>query len=344
MRDEMEHQYTTDGKVIHKSKNEEINKKLEKLIGKKFKKYRKLWTDVHKFKIITDFPLFLQIQPNMICNYKCPHCLMGQPALKKKYYDKGINFITFQRIVLEGEEHDCPSISPQGWNEPLAIKDLEKYIKFASDHGFIDIMLNTNGSLLTKDRAKKLLDSGLTRIRFSLDAVTSETYKKVRFSDEYDKVIENIDNFIELRDLMGYKLPVIGVSFCKISKNEHELDKFFDFWVDKVDLVTSQTFIPPIVDPIYNEFYPSGNNNCDAIPDQFSCPQPFERVFIHHSQIYPCCYYSDASLKIGDLNKDTIFKAWNGKKATDLRKILRKGQYRDNETCKKCVCTTFGQI
>ena len=59
MRDEMEHQYTTDGKVIHKSKNEEINKKLEKLIGKKFKKYRKLWTDVHKFKIITDFPLFL---------------------------------------------------------------------------------------------------------------------------------------------------------------------------------------------------------------------------------------------------------------------------------------------
>ena len=44
----------------------------------------------------------------------------------------------------------------------------------------MDIMINTNGSPLTARRSQQLLDSGLTRLRFSLDAATPETYKKVR--------------------------------------------------------------------------------------------------------------------------------------------------------------------
>ena len=40
-------------------------------------------------------------------------------------------------------------------------------------------MLNNNGSAFTKKRAERMRhDSGLTRLRFSLDAATPETYKK----------------------------------------------------------------------------------------------------------------------------------------------------------------------
>ena len=47
----------------------------------------------------------------------------------------------------------------------LLDKNLENYIKFASEHGFIDIMLNTNGTLLTEERARKFLKSGVdTRV------------------------------------------------------------------------------------------------------------------------------------------------------------------------------------
>ena len=40
-------------------------------------------------------------------------------------------------------------------------------------------MLNNNGSALVEKRAKSILDSGLTRLRFSLDASNPETFKKV---------------------------------------------------------------------------------------------------------------------------------------------------------------------
>ena len=38
-------------------------------------------------------------------------------------------------------------------------------------------MTNTNGSPISIKRSKQILDSGLTRLRFSLDAFTDKTYK-----------------------------------------------------------------------------------------------------------------------------------------------------------------------
>ena len=91
-----------------------------------------------------------------------------------------MDFEKYKRIVDEGHKYNCPSIEPQGTNEPLLIKDFHKYIKYAHDKILMDIMINTNGSPLTARRSQQLLDSGLTRLRFSLDAATPETYKKVR--------------------------------------------------------------------------------------------------------------------------------------------------------------------
>ncbi len=335
-------EYTTDGKVTHFSKEEEINEKLGRIIGEKFVNYRKKWNEVHKLEKVSEFPLFLQIHPDQNCNYKCPHCLIGQKELKKKYYDSGIDWDIYEKIVFEGEEHGCPSISIQGWNEPLLMKDLEDYIKFASDHGFIDIMFNSNASLLTEQRSRNLLDSGLTRIRFSLDAVTPETYEKVRLRKDYNRVIGNINKFLQLRNEGGYQLPVVGVNFCKISSNEHEVDTFRDFWEDKVDLVSIQTFMPPVLDPIFDQYYSSDQKKGeDNIPSLFKCPQPFERVDLHHTAIYPCCYYSNSSMKIGDLLQNTIYDAWNSKKAKAIRDIMRKGEYWKIKTCKDCVTSTF---
>ena len=75
------------------------------------------------------------------------------------------------------------------------IKDLHKYISYAHNRGFIDIMLNNNGSAMPPMKAQQILDSGLTRIRFSLDAIKPETYSKVRVGSIPRRVIRNIEGF-----------------------------------------------------------------------------------------------------------------------------------------------------
>ena len=48
-------------------------------------------------------------------------------------------------------------MEPQGNNEPFLIKNLHEYIEYAHKKGFIDIILNNNGSALTKKEELKYL-------------------------------------------------------------------------------------------------------------------------------------------------------------------------------------------
>jgi radical SAM protein with 4Fe4S-binding SPASM domain len=332
-------EYSTDGKVRHLSNEEDINVKLSKIIGPKFVEYRKKWDAVNRMEIVTDFPMFLQLDMNQKCNYKCPHCIIGHKKEVEEYYEgEYLTFEDFKKIVDEGSEYGCPSLSPQGNNEPFLIKDLHKYINYAHKKGFIDIMLNNNGSSIPIKRAQEILDSGLTRIRFSLDAITPETYKKVRVgSIPLEKVIKNIEDFLNLKEKGGYKLPVVGVSFCKVKQNEHEVDQFIDFWKDKVDLVSIQKFMPPTTNKEkYKEYY-SSDQYYEKPVEKFHCVQPYQRLTFRNEYMYPCCVSFNKDLKLGSIKTDTIYNAWNSKKMNELRELHKKGDYSKNKTCKDCV-------
>lgn len=349
----MNNSYTTDGKVTHLSSEEDINIKLSKIIGKKFVDYRKKWDLANSFDLVTEFPLFLHIELNQTCNYKCPHCIIGNPAEKDKMYDSSMNldFKQFKKIVDEGSEYKCPSISPQGENEPFLDKNFENYLYYAHKKGFIDIMTNTNGSPITAKRIKKILDSGITRLRFSLDAFTDKTYKKVRVGAiDLDKVKRNIFDFLNARDKGGYKLPMVGVSFCKLQANIHELEDFKSFWQDKVDIVSIQTYVPPSFNFKKHFRHYTEDQFYDKENLTFRCNQPFQRIQIRNNEIFPCCYSLVMSEKgsqnyedfiIGDLRKNTIYEAWNSKKMNDLRNLHLNYKLKENYTCLKCAKFTF---
>ena len=77
-----------------------------------------------------------------------------------------------------------------------------------------------------------------------MDALTPETYSKVRVgSIKLDRVIKNIETFLELRSKGNYKLPLVGVSFVKMKQNEHELENFINFWKNKVDMISIQSWV-----------------------------------------------------------------------------------------------------
>jgi len=329
--------YTTDGKVKHYTKDEEINIKLSKIIGKKFVEYRKLWNAVNEFRLETKFPIFLHLDMNQNCNLKCPHCILNQKKYFSNYYKgSNINWSEYKRIIDEGKDYSCPSMSPQGNNEPLLNKDIDKYIKYASDRGFIDIMINTNALLLTEEMAKKLLDSGLTRIRFSIDAATAKTYNKIRPGGDYDKIIANVYKFLKLKKSMNYTLPIIGVNFCKMNINEHELNEFHNYWKDIVDIITVQTFVPPILEKDFSVYYASDQYIKKRLKN-FKCPQPFQRVVVRNKDITPCCAMFSSKIKIGEIGKDSIFKAWNSSAMKRLRMLHKNGDYKKNKICSKCV-------
>ena len=332
--------YATDSKVRWFASEGDINSKLASIIGKKFEDYREKWNAANRFELETDFPLFLHLETNQICNLRCPSCPIGQPEAYTKYISsEKMDPNLYQKIILEGEKYHCPSMEPQGTNEPFLDQNLEDYIRFAADHGFIDIMLNTNGTLLSEERTRKFLKSGITRVRFSLDAATKETYEKVRLGAKYDVTMKNIERFLEIKKQEKLELPVVGVNFCKTKFNEHEEEAFIEKWIDKVDFFVIQDFQPPDLDTNYSEYLSSESVFRKNIEESgYNCQQPWQRVLVRSSgEVCPCCAFFSKELSLGNLKDHTIHELWNSKEMRDLRDMHKRGDYGENPWCKKCI-------
>ena len=56
----------------------------------------------------------------------------------------------------------------------------------------------------------------------------------------YEKVKNNIINFINLRNKLEKKFPLIRVSFIELEENIDEINDFDKFWSSKVDAIHYQ--------------------------------------------------------------------------------------------------------
>lgn len=80
--------------------------------------------------------------------------------------------------------------------EPLVRHDIEKLVEsLAVIPGITDLSLTTNGSLLTRDKARRLADAGLKRITISLDALDDATFRAINgVGFPVERVLAAIDN------------------------------------------------------------------------------------------------------------------------------------------------------
>ena len=221
------------------------------------------------------------------------------------------------------------SLKLSNWNEPLLTRDLERYIRYAKMAGILNVYISTNGSLLTKKRARSLIDSGLTKIFISIDATNPRTYKEQRLVDNYRKVVKNIEGFLEVRG--NNTFPALRVNFLKTTVNEGQEEEFLEQWKGKADFVGIQ---------VMNELpdKESGVQREEDNRENYRCSFPFKLLTIDHSgQILPCCVMYGSKMPLGNISDMTLSEAWNSKQMKALQDLHREGRFQDNELCKRCI-------
>ncbi|MBP1610975.1 MAG: putative oxidoreductase, partial [Acidobacteria bacterium] len=98
----------------------------------------------------------------------------------------------------------------------------------------------TNGTLLTKDLSKKLIDAGLDVLWASLDGVTPESYGDLRLSALLPEVLANLKTFRQTGvcdpfspRASGFQVkPEIGIVFVAMKRNIHELPALLNLAMD----------------------------------------------------------------------------------------------------------------
>jgi radical SAM protein with 4Fe4S-binding SPASM domain len=293
--------------------------------------FRKNFKQAENF-VEFDNPLQLDVELNGGCNMECPFCIHGYvdekiPNIKMKIGD-------YHRIIDEAVEIGVKSLKLNYINEPMLRKDLEECIKYAKDKGILNVYMVTNGTALTKKRRESMLASGITKVFISLDATTSETYNKQRLSGQFDRVVNNINKFVELRNSKGMRFPLVRVSFLKNSINIHEAEEFKEIWEEKVDIINFQTMneVPDKETGLLVEKTPYVKKGCTF---------PFKQLVVDHlGYIQPCCKLDGKKLQLGNISNMTLKEAWNGDKIKHLRKIHSTDEWRKHPVCFKCMVPT----
>jgi len=139
----------------------------------------------------------LRISVTDRCNFRCPYCMPKEvfgPHFTFLHREDLLSFEELARLARIFVRHGVEKVRLTG-GEPLLRRDLERLVaQLAAIEGLDDIALTTNGSLLTREKARALKDAGLRRITISLDSLDDAVFRATNDVDfPVARVLEAID-------------------------------------------------------------------------------------------------------------------------------------------------------
>jgi 12,18-didecarboxysiroheme deacetylase len=150
------------------------------------------------------------------CNLRCVHCYAK--AVDPEGTDE-ISTDQGKEIIRDLAAFGSPVMLFSG-GEPLVRRDLPELASFAVSQG-MRAVISTNGTLITKDKAKELKDVGLSYVGISLDGLREvhDAFRGVPGS--FDKAMEGIANC----QAEGLK---VGLRFTINKRNAAEVPGIFE--------------------------------------------------------------------------------------------------------------------
>jgi len=171
-----------------------------------------------------DLPLeSMLVAVSQSCNLRCPLCTRQQGA-KLDGVDLDPQVLAG---VLEASTY-VPFVGLQGIGEPLMNRDVFRIAteirKRMPKWG--RLALTTNGTLLNRDAAKRLIDGGINTITFSVDGATKSTYESKRVGANFENAIANIRGAVEYGRSTGRKDLWLAANFIVVNDNVSEIPAF----------------------------------------------------------------------------------------------------------------------
>lgn len=301
-------------------------------------------------------PFGIKFEVSALCNLRCIMCPLSK-GLKRK---QGVlKFENFKKVFNE--------ISPSylnltGIGEPLLNPDLFRIIEYARKRGAI-VKLDTNATLLNKEKTEKLLAARPNIISISIDSAEKKVYERIRKNANFDEVIQNLRNLIKRRDETKSKTK-IHINFVLQKRNINQLIKLVKFLDSlKVDSINGDISLPlganknadnrkirpdeieKLKKELKNlktnaslniehieEFIECGGNILKKGKSQCFYPWYYPSI-TWDGNLVPCCYICDNEVVFGNVIEEPFEKVWNNKKIKSFRKMLAKER---KGICKDC--------
>jgi MoaA/NifB/PqqE/SkfB family radical SAM enzyme len=170
-------------------------------------------------------------------------CLRSRGLRPNELGDLG--FEDYQRILAQFPHlvHLCLN----GFGEPMLHPRFFDVVAYTRrERPWCKLTIYSNGLLIDDEKARRLVDCGITEVNVSIDAATAATYERVRRGGTLDVVHANIRRLMRARSEAGARFPRVGVNFVMLNENEGELVTFVeqaaDLGVDFINCITYASY------------------------------------------------------------------------------------------------------
>ena len=288
-------------------------------------KNRISWHLFPRLHHVSKFPSHVDIELSSLCNLNCPMCYTTTDDFKNKVNKKNMDFNLFKKIIDECARYNLFSIRLSLRGEAFLNKNIFDMIKYAKSKGIKEVSTLTHGGFLDAEKFEQLIDLNLDWLTISFDGV-GETYNKIRFPLTFEDSVNKIKEFQKIKKRRNVVKPVIKVQtvWPAISKNPEEFYNIFN-------PITDQVASNPLIDYL-------GNDTDVVFEENFTCPQLWERFVIGaDGNVMLCANDEMESHTLGNVQDESVFDIWHGKKLNKAREIhLKHMGTKEIEPCKHC--------
>jgi len=193
--------------------------------------------------IMKSLPPRMEIELTNRCNLACVQCLRSRGL--RPYALGDIDVERYQRILAQFPY--VTNLCLNGFGEPMMHKDFFAIVAYTrKERPWCKIGIYSNGMLIDDDKARRLMDCGLTELDISIDAANPDTYRRVRRGGKLEVLHQNIARLMRIKRETGARFPMVGLNFVMLNQNEGELVPFIEqaaeFGVDFVNCVTYASY------------------------------------------------------------------------------------------------------
>lgn len=312
--------------------------------------------------LITGFdpPKKIFVEISSYCNLKCMMCPFDKIHENSP---KNMSSDTFKKILPLIKL--IPIVQLSGLGEPLLNDNLISFIKLIrQENPIAEIILTTNGTLLTEQISRELIKLKISRITISIDGANAETVENIRRNLNFSQLLENVRNLQRLKKENYTSLPMIRANYVVGYGNYEELADFVKL---ACDLEIKEIFLLECQSSSYKDNFLNNikRDNGKILKEALElaeranikfilpsglknrCLWPYCSLIVEDGRIFPCPYlmpdrqiYIEGSearmptVSFGNINEHNFITIWNSKKFRDFRKRCRKGEF--SKYCTAC--------
>jgi MoaA/NifB/PqqE/SkfB family radical SAM enzyme len=171
----------------------------------------------NKGPIVPDGPRVVFIEVTNHCNLHCqtcPHTYFQREPPKSLTLAEFIaiaeQFSNMQRALLHGI------------GEPLLNRELPDMIQYLKGRQ-VEVIINSNGTLLSSAWQAALIDCGLDELRCSIDGASEDIYARIRGANLLSQVVAGLEGLVKKKTLTGSETPRLSIWSVATRDNLAEL-------------------------------------------------------------------------------------------------------------------------